>query len=217
MTDINKKYFCEAWNKGYRDENIGLRGVDPDTIYRECIFPFASTTKQALEIGCGGGYWTRLMYKNFPNLTVVDVLPYEKNSNFHEYVIDFDKTKYIELESMDYSLSMIEDKSIDFLFSFDVFCHFSYSAKKKYLSSIKRVLRGNAVISFANWPRSVKDSLSDLTNKELLNKEKYMEENFHGWFYDDLEVTKELLSDFNIVSLDLFPNFRDTIAQVDQR
>ena len=52
--------------------------------------------------------------------------------------------EYIENQNQQYNCNYIESNSLDFVFSFGVFCHLSLEANDKYLQDIIRVLKPNA-------------------------------------------------------------------------
>ena len=82
--------------------------------------------KNVLEIGCGAGYWTKFLCEHSKNVTAIDLLP---NSPFQ-----LDNFTYIENKNMQFDCKNIQDESIDFAFSFGVFCHLSasFSASRIY-------------------------------------------------------------------------------------
>jgi len=93
--------------------------------------------KCCLEIGCGGGQWSKFLYNLniFDKIYCVDVLSAEHNQ-FWEYVGNDKKDKIEYFQVKDFSLSVIPEDSLDFVFSYDVFCHISYSGIEKYLENL---------------------------------------------------------------------------------
>jgi SAM-dependent methyltransferase len=100
--------------------------------------------KNVLEIGCGAGYWTKFLCENSKNVTAIDLIP---NSPFQ-----LDNFKYIENKDMQFDCKTLQDESIDFAFSFGVFCHLSSSACESYLKDILRVLKkgGTAIFMYSD-------------------------------------------------------------------
>jgi cyclopropane fatty-acyl-phospholipid synthase-like methyltransferase len=96
--------------------------------------------KEVLEIGCGGGYWTQFLCENSKSVIGIDLIP---NSP-----INLDNFTYIENDNMQFNCNKIEDESIDFAFSFGVFCHLSSSACESYLKDTLRVLKKGATAIF---------------------------------------------------------------------
>ena len=127
--------FQKIWNGGYRtgySEKRNQKGLE------EYIKSNISG-KNLLEIGCGGGQWSKFIYDNniFENLNCIDVLSAEHN-NFWEYLGNDAKQKISYTHVKDFSLNFIEDETIDFVFSYDVFCHISYSGLEAYLESLHK-------------------------------------------------------------------------------
>ena len=90
-----------------------------------------------LEIGCGGGQWSKFIYELniFKRIICIDALSAEHNKfweNLGEEARDV--IQYIKVENFD--LTEINEDSIDYVFSYDVFCHISYSGTESYLKSL---------------------------------------------------------------------------------
>jgi len=98
-----------------------------------------------LEIGCGGGQWSKLIYdlKIFKKIHCIDALS-EQHNKFWEFVGNSAKDKIMYTKVSDFELSFLEENSIDVVFSYDVFCHISYSGTDAYLKSLKRVCKPGA-------------------------------------------------------------------------
>ena len=168
----------DYWPNGYR-EPFGTVSIDP-LIKAIDTLPGG----RCLEIGCGDGYWTKkLLMPKFDEVVCIDRIKKPKGL----------KTEYIKTEG--YYLPF-DDKSFDVVYSFGVFCHLPQEGQISYLKEIKRVLKGKALISFANWKR----------HPSLMGKSGFID----GWYYNDLETTKEMCRDFNFIDFD--PTYRDTIA-----
>jgi SAM-dependent methyltransferase len=100
--------------------------------------------KNVLEIGCGAGYWTKFLCEHSKNVTAIDLIP---NSPF-----ELDNFTYIENKNMQFDCKDIQDESVDFAFSFGVFCHLSSSACESYLKDVFRVLKkgGTAIFMYSD-------------------------------------------------------------------
>ena len=98
-----------------------------------------------LEIGCGGGQWSKFIYllNRFDRIHCVDILSAEHN-RFWEYVgpEKVDKITYTQVH--DFSLSHIPDESIDYVFSYDVFCHISKTGQNEYLKTLSKKCKPGA-------------------------------------------------------------------------
>ena len=95
-----------------------------------------------LEIGCGGGQWSKLIYNRnvFEKMYCVDALSDEHNK-FWNYLGEEAKSVIDYKKVSDFTLDFIDDNSIDYVFSYDVFCHISYSGINAYLDSLSRKCR----------------------------------------------------------------------------
>jgi ubiquinone/menaquinone biosynthesis C-methylase UbiE len=131
----------------------GLEWGDPDVaaplqfVRDRFVSPFVNPTQKALEIGPGGGRWTRYLV-GFGELYVVD---------FHAEILrelrrtlSLSKMKFIQNNGYDFP--GVEAESIDFLFSFGCFVHLDREIIAAYLDSIRHVLRrgGNAIIHYSD-------------------------------------------------------------------
>jgi SAM-dependent methyltransferase len=95
------------------------------------------TGKYCLEIGCGGGQWSKFIYNLnvFDKIYCIDVLSAEHNK-FWEYVGNDKKDKIEYFHIKDFSLKCIPLDCLDYVFSYDVFCHISCSGQIKYLENL---------------------------------------------------------------------------------
>ena len=82
-----------------------------------------------LEIVCGRGQWSKFIYNLYGNLNVfnkiycIDVLS-EEHNKFWEYV-GYDKKDKIEyIHVKDFNLDCIDNNTLDYVFSYDVFAIF---------------------------------------------------------------------------------------------
>jgi len=140
------KSFQPFWKGGTNRPKIGwsrmTRGgtVDEIMIYEDCIKEFVSSDSNVLEIGCGGGFWTQkfLCAKTFVGL---DALSAEHNK-FWDRVPKKDGFEYFQVS--DFKCNELKDDSIDYLFSYDVFCHISYSGAREYLKNLYPKLKKGA-------------------------------------------------------------------------
>lgn len=100
--------------------------------------------KTVVEIGCGGGYWTKFLCENSKKVYAIDLLPKSplNNSNL----------TYIENEDIQFDCKSIKSNSIDFAFSFGTFCHMSTVACESYLKDTLRVLKkgGTAIFMYSD-------------------------------------------------------------------
>lgn len=136
--DFTKDFFKSAWGPQGYYENFSY-GVGINKVCKVCVEPFALGSN-VLEIGSGGGVFTNRITEWTGRLTCIDVIP--KPDPFTPIA------KYIELDNQDYFCTGVPDNSIDFAFSYNVFCHLSNEAIRQYLVSVKRVLRNGGDFVF---------------------------------------------------------------------
>lgn len=202
--DFNKNDFINFWGPdGYKENfsNYEKWKYTISDVVDVCINPYSKKDGIVLELGSGGGVWTKYLIKYFSKCICVDVIPKPKN---------FEIVEYIELGNKDYKCSGVENNSIDFVWSFGLFCHLSFEAKLEYLKNIKSKMKLNAcgVIMFANadkyWP-----DVSDLSS---LKKDELIHMNNNGWFYDNPTITTELFLQSGFKNfIQLMPDFRDSL------
>lgn len=101
----------------------------------------------AVEIGPGGGRWTRYML-NAKHIYAVDYhqeILNELKSNLNAINITYIKNNGDDFPN-------IQDRSIDFLFSFGTFVHFDIDIIDRYLQNMKLVLKqdSNVVIQYSD-------------------------------------------------------------------
>lgn len=115
----------------------------PD-LYRfigQYITPFVTPETVAMEVGPGGGRWTRYLL-NAKSIILVDIVP-----QFYDYI----KGRFPEAahkisfyESSGSELGGIETGSVDYLLTFDAFVHIEPPGIREYLLEIQRVLKPGA-------------------------------------------------------------------------
>ena len=103
--------------------------------------------KCCLEIGCGGGQWSKYIYELniFDTMYCIDVLS-EEHNDFWNYIGNNKKDKINYFQVNDFSLDCIPDNSLDYVFSYDVFCHISYSGQSEYLKNLYKKCKTNCKI-----------------------------------------------------------------------
>jgi SAM-dependent methyltransferase len=125
--------FQNLWKGGFKtgySEKRNQQGIE-DYLQRNMA------GKYCLEIGCGGGQWSKYIYNLgiFDKIYCIDVLS-EEHNNFWNYVGHDKKNKIEYIQVDDFSLKCIPDNMIDYVFSYDVFCHISYSGQDLYLKNL---------------------------------------------------------------------------------
>jgi SAM-dependent methyltransferase len=144
--DFSKEQFLQFWSeKGYHETWDGYRHDWSGTIHSLIKQEIDKRTDVVtLEIGCGAGYWTKFLCENSKLVYAIDLIP--------SLDLPYGNLTYIENSSKQFNCNRIESESIDFVFSFGVFCHFSQKACESYVKDIFRVLKtgGSAILMFSD-------------------------------------------------------------------
>ncbi len=125
----------------------GLEWGDPDDAPRlrkvrdEYLVPFFSPQSVVVEIGPGGGRWTRYM-QGAAKLYAVD---------YHQELLDELKVNFGDVESLvciknnGNDFPDIPDNSVDFIFSFGTFVHLELDIISGYLGAMTRIMKPDAI------------------------------------------------------------------------
>jgi ubiquinone/menaquinone biosynthesis C-methylase UbiE len=141
----------ERAGKGAEFQFLGDEWINRER-YVELLREHGTGAKKALEIGCGGGRITAEGVKVFDHVSAADVSG-EMLRKAQESVA----ANNVSFHRLDgFTLHEFGDASIDFVFSHDVFVHFSSLQVYPYLREIDRVLRpgGRALVSFYDLTKS---------------------------------------------------------------
>lgn len=207
--DSDAKVFNEAWPGGYVETFEGYLNCYPSSKYGkkdiiDVLRFFYNSKHTALEIGPGGGMWTKeCLIPHFKHVTAVDVVPAKFSAN----------CTYIQAPSKDFTCYGVADNSIDFLFSFGCFCHLSEDAQACYLKAAftKMKSRSKGLVMFANFDRH--PYYAEAKEEEKKKYEQNISPGAAVWFYMDLNRTKQLIKDAGFINFtDTLPDFRDTLA-----
>lgn len=148
-----QKLFNLLTSNPFAKPMYGLEWGDPDkitplTFVRDrYVLPYVHPELTALEIGPGGGRWTRYLLP-FRKLYVVDYhqeLLNELHKNFH-------RANMVFIKNNGWDFPGVPEKSVDFVFSFGTFVHFDGPLIDSYLKSIREILRpgGNVVLQYSD-------------------------------------------------------------------
>jgi SAM-dependent methyltransferase len=201
-TDTPSTEFASAWPGGYVESWSGYPpGAEREVAH--VLLRFANPTHDCIEIGPGGGFWTRkYLVPLFHHVTCLDVIerppPLPATITYHR------------VPDQDFSCAPLASASMDFAFSFGVFCHLSAAANQEYLHSLSRVLRpgAHALIALANWPRH--PALRDLPDARRYSTQRA--EGLCPWFYCDLTMARDMADRASLAFEDTLLDFRDTLA-----
>ena len=145
--------YRNIWDGGYYEGNpldpmsassYGIYGYNSIlyTVYLTCIRPFIHSDTTVLEIGPGRGAWTKtFLERGCKKVYAVDAAPPE-HTGFWKNVGKTDKVDYIVVS--DCTLSAVPDNSIDYFFSFGVFCHLDPEMCETYIASLASKMRVGA-------------------------------------------------------------------------
>lgn len=181
----------EEWNQSVEwktsvIEDVMLKNIPPDHV--------------VLEIGPGYGRWTRKLLEISAHLIVVDVtekcIAHCRN--------EFGVNANVEFHVNDgRSLPFVNDQSVDFVWSFDVFVHIEPPDVEHYLMEFRRILKpgGLAIIHHGvigktdfGWRSSLTSQVfSDLLEKHQL----ILVEQFNSWGESD----KHRLATSDVISI----------------
>lgn len=155
-TNYTKKDFLQFWGEnGYVETWDGHKYNWSKEIQQLVLQQIGNDkNKSVLEIGCGAGYWTQFLCDNAQSVTAIDLIPKPniESTNFN----------YIENKNDQFDCKSLLDNSVDFAFSFGVFCHLSLDACESYLADTLRVLKsgGSAIFMYSD-DKGLKKFFSD--------------------------------------------------------
>ena len=203
--DFTKEFFQKAWGpEGYMERFS--YGVGIKKVCEICMRPFFDKKKTALEIGPGGGAFTELLQGEFKYLTAIDVIKQPKQ------FLKYRNFTFIELNNQDFNCTGVPDNSIDFAFSYNVFCHFSNDAIAQYLKGVHRVLKqgGDFVFMLSNFEHSKKHFMDEADNYVLGDILPT------GHFYKNMETVDIVTSanQWTVVYSNMIPEHRDIIVHL---
>lgn len=140
----------------------GLQWGDPDKhewlqgVLHDFLLSNLKPDMNTIEIGCGGGRWSRYFVDRVKRAWLVDATPAsERAIRSH-----CDWPGFAFLLSPDGTLPELAPSSLDFAFSFDTFVHFERALFDRYLGELGRVLKPTAklVLHYARrWPECKQD------------------------------------------------------------
>ena len=137
------KSFENIWEGGYftgYSKTRNQKGIEEylkSNLHGETLLKLAVVAVNGVNLFSVKKYLKNLLYRR--------ALSVEHNK-FWDYLGTAAKSTIQYEHVKDFKLDFLEDDSIDFVFSYDVFCHISYSGIQSYLESIYRVCKKNAKI-----------------------------------------------------------------------
>lgn len=200
VRDASKSTFVRTWGQGGYRENWAvygkMSGAKESDVVARCLAPFYDRNSVCLEIGCGAGFWTdQYLAKHFQQVIALDVIPRPQLAS--------PNIRYIEVPDRNFDCFGVADASIDFAWSFGVFCHMTLPSIQHYLHGIFRVCRPNARCSlyFSNIER--RPGTATVANTEETVP----------WIENDLARTIYMIEAAGFVDVtDLMPTLPDTMV-----
>jgi hypothetical protein len=194
-------------------------GIDINKIYQICIQPYINSNTTVLEIGTNGGGWLSRMLEA-KRLIGLDALSAD-HTGFWKNVPKLDKISYHYV--LDFSCDCLEEDSIDFVFSYDVFCHISFSGTEEYLKNLYNKLKpgANGFIMIADSDKyQNKQGRIKLTETSGHSDWDTFVDDFDGkvsyrpgrWYFYDTERFCKLLEKYNYILVD-----KDVIGKYDAK
>jgi len=154
------------WNWSQQGEEWSNSPKWKESLIKHVLIPNVPMDSCVLEIGPGAGRWTEALIPRAKKLTLVDLTP---------KCIDLCKDKFKAFNHIDYfvndgkDLSFIPSKSIDCIWSWDVFVHISAIDIWNYIIQFERILSpgGTGIIHHSKKGKSDIGWRSDMTAKKM--------------------------------------------------
>ncbi|MCC7011890.1 MAG: class I SAM-dependent methyltransferase [Planctomycetes bacterium] len=144
----------EKWTAEGQEQPFGYQWGDPDQmdclreVRERFLLPYVDPGATALEIGCGGGRWTRDLL-GFGRLYCVDI----HAEMFHYLLERFGPQAHVSfVRSTGSDLPSVPARSLDFVFSFGTFVHLDPPLVEEYLRNLAPLLRpyAHVVIQYSD-------------------------------------------------------------------
>lgn len=145
----------------------GLEWGDPDVVQPlkfvrdRYVMPYIKSDHDAVEVGPGGGRWTRYLL-GFRKLYTVDYyhqLLAELKKNFNKPNMVFIKNNGVDFPG-------VVENSIDYLFSFGTFVHLDIDQIEVYLKNMKSIMKpgANAVIQYSDKTKIMSQMIDEFSD-----------------------------------------------------
>ena len=133
------------WSKKGEDftEHVKeYKGIDPGewktNLINTLMLKYIKKNSNILEIGPGAGRWTEFLIKLAGTLVIADI---------SEKCLDICRERFHSVENIKYkliqrNLEFLEDNSVDYIWSYDVFVHINPTDIEKYIKEFARILVG---------------------------------------------------------------------------
>jgi hypothetical protein len=170
MPDLSTNFHLDALDRAKlagqpeRDGLYGLQWGDPQRepwlrfVRDEFLLPFVHPDRVGVEIGPGGGRWTRYLL-TLSRLYAVDL----HQELLDELARNFRTPGLFLVKNTGTDFPLIELRSVDLVFSFDVFVHLDIPIIKSYLDNIKTIIRPGADVIIQYSDKTKKAARENLT------------------------------------------------------
>jgi cyclopropane fatty-acyl-phospholipid synthase-like methyltransferase len=117
------------------------KGLEPDiwklSLINEVMLKYIKGGSTILEIGPGAGRWTEILVRMADSLVLVDI---------SKKCLELCQEKFKKYNNIKYvltggALDFIQNNSIDYIWSYDVFVHINPTDIRSYLRDIQRILK----------------------------------------------------------------------------
>lgn len=164
IENLYKIWSGHDWNKN-PNEWIPSRAWKAS--FKENILnSFLRVDSSILEIGCGNGRWSEDLLEKANQLILIDIVPY----CIEQCKIKFKDYDFVECHVTNgKDLSFLEDTTIDFVFSIDVFIQVNSIDTLNYMEEIARVLKpgGKGLIHHSKKGQTMSGWRSDMTQEKM--------------------------------------------------
>jgi len=162
-------------------------------VYKKVIVPYVSQDSIVLEIGAGGGSWTKALLARAKKVHAVDIV------NVGQWV-QHEKLRVHVIENNDYS--QFQDEYFDFCFSWGVLCHLSHEEISQVLENTLPKMKKGAL------------AVHHYSNTKKL-KRLGRDGKVGNWKDNDEEIMSTLIGEgWQILSLDLGLVQRDSVMML---
>jgi SAM-dependent methyltransferase len=200
MRDFTKDEFLKMWGTSGYLETWDGHGKNWSPEIKKIVLDQIGFDKSkiSLEIGCGAGYWTNFLNEHSKKTFAIDLIPRPINIHY--------EVEYIENDNQQFNCNYIESESIDFVFSFGVFCHLSLGANDEYLMDILRVLKknGKALLFYAD----------EIGLQKFYNNQEIKSADIYGQFNNYVETMK-MIAKYSVKAEKVL-DFRDSLILIEK-
>lgn len=151
--------FADSWRGGYCNDIDHDQERNLSEVVKKCIHGNLGQ-QTVLEIGPGRGAWTKKIIAEKPrHIYCLDALSADHNGFWRRAGEEF-KPLVDYYQVSDFECAQLPNESIDFLFSFDAFCHISLTGVRQYLKNLFQKLKpgAEAYVMFADALKYVRHS-----------------------------------------------------------